>query len=621
MLRVCEAARPQLIAMDTQGTFSDPEEGPSGGWVLLEAEEVDKPPNDSVEELFDCSDSESFISDLVDNASVHQGNSLALYQEQNIRDTVQEIQKLKRKLVVTPEEVASLSPRLGKISISPRRKPSKVKKQLFPDDSGNLQDEIPSVNEELQVEATAPKGGELSVETLLKCSNRRSILCGKFKDCIGVSISELTRIYRSDKTCSYSWVCGIYCWSNQIDKKVEESAHISLQAHCEFFYVETYGPMILLLCEFKAAKSRETLLKLLTNLLNVRSEAMVCDPPRSRSMSAALFWYQKVLKKTGYSHGSLPDWIASQCLLDHQRKQEAPFDLSEMVQWALDNDYTDEHIIAFEYACLGNELPNAAAFLRSINQPKHVRDCVSMVNHYLKAQNMRMSMSRYIYLRCKDAGDTDDQWRAIVRFLRYEGVEFFNFMSALQSFLKLIPKKQCLVFCGPSNTGKSFFATSLIRFFKGKVISYANSTSQFWISPLHNAKLGLLDDATEQCWNYLDIFLRSGLDGNEVSIDLKHKNLVQMKLPPLLITSNVDVRTIDKYRHLCTRLRFFDFGREFPLDAGEPLYKIDNIAWASFFRRFWNHLILSDQEDSEEENGADSQRSFRVSSRSNSGPL
>lgn len=235
-----------------------------------------------------------------------------------------------------------------------------------------------------------------------------------------------------------------------------------------------------------------------------------------------------------------------------------------------------------------------------------------MVKFYTRAEIRMATMSEWIHKRCGavtpgEAGD----WKNIVCFLRYQRVEFANFLGTLKSFLRGEPKKSCIVFWGNPDSGKSMFAMSLISFLKGKVVTYANATSHFWLSPLLDAKIGLVDDVTHSCWQYFDVYLRGALDGNEVSIDSKHKNPAQVKMPPMLMTTNVNVKADNNYMYLHSRLQCFEISEPFPLDDnGTPLFKLNDQSWHSFFTRFWTHLDLSDQEDDGE-----TQQPLRISTR------
>lgn len=289
------------------------------------------------------------------------------------------------------------------------------------------------------------------------------------------------------------------------------------------------------------------------------------------------------------------------------------FSLSEMVQWAYDHDLTDEATIAYEYAILAEEDLNASSWLKSNCQAKIVKECATMCRYYKQAQMNEMSMSAWIYSRCHKVKETGN-WKPIVQFLRFQGIPFPIFCEAFKPFLKGIAKKNCLVIYGPPNTGKSMFCMSLLKFLAGKVISYVNSKSQFWLQPLASTKIALLDDATHPCWRYIDVYLRNMLDGNPVSIDCKHKAPQQVHCPPLLITTNINIAAEEQYRYLRSRTHLFEFSEEFPFDeAGKPIFEFNDANWKSFFERLWQQLDLSEQEE-EGDHGA-TKSTFRCHSR------
>lgn len=645
--------------MDNKG-IDDEMPGCSSWYIVQEAECIDdNVDEDEFNELFEKSDSS--CGSVIDDSNVEQGNSLALFRRQEEQESEQQLAQLKRKYLASPvrnEVDYQLSPRLAKVSLTAEGK-KKVKKSLFVTEDSGIQtsyeasgdlegSEAQVVNETVtsreneNCETGETEGEEqnqeseaeddidkedlnrvkneprLCVARILKAANRRALLLKTFRNVTGISFSEISREFKSDKTCSDKWVVAFY----DVSEEVAECANVSLKAHCEFFYLRHLHHFVLMLLQFKTGKSRETVQKLFKTLFNSKDEQLLSNPPKTSSVTCALYWYQRLGNKYGFRHGELPDWIHKQVLINHTQANEKPFELSQMVQWALDNNHVEEHDIAFEYASIGREDSNAAAFLKSNNQPKHVRDCSIMVKHFLRAQMNRMTMSEYVHRRCMSCPGEEDPnaWRDIVKFLRYEGVEFIPFLVALKYFFKKIPKKQCIVLCGPSNTGKSFFATSMIKFLGGRVISYANASSHFWLQPLADAKIGLLDDATLPCWRHLDINLRNALDGNPFSLDCKHRNLMQLCLPPLLITSNIDISKEDEFKYLATRVKVFCFNRPFPFDSkGAAAFKLETQNWRSFFRRFWEELEFEVQsEDEFSDDGEGSQSALKFYSKSDS---
>nr|AVI56944.1 early protein 1 [Canis familiaris papillomavirus 6] len=598
---------------DKKGTLEDVNE-----WVLVEAECSDV--DDTLEDLFDKS-TESDISDLVDNASVDQGNSLQLFQQQEQTESEEQLQQLKRKYFQSPEQKAllSLSPQLEAISISSRTS-KKAKKQLFGDDSGielshhEADDSVAEGEKQVETESedSSLKPGQNGAEALFRAKNKRAFMLAKFKDGFCVSFMDLVRVFKSDKTCSVDWVvCGLYL----IEERTE-AAKVLLQDYCEYIYFNQIGLVCLYLLSFKSQKSRETVQKLLTKLFDCKDDQLMLEPPKTRSTAVALFWYKKSMVSSVYTYGVLPDWIAKQTLLTHQFAGEKPFDLSRMVQWAYDNEYFEESEIAYYYACLAETDENAIAFLSSNNQAKHVRDCATMCRYYKRAEMQKMTMSHWIYQRCQ-AAKGEGSWKEIVKFLRHQTIEFISFLADFKKFLRGTPKKNCLVFWGPPNTGKSLFCMSLLNFLKGRVISFVNSRSQFWLQPLSDTKIGLLDDATRPCWDYFDTYLRNALDGNPISIDCKHKAPFQIKCPPLMVTTNVNVWGDERWKYLRSRISVFCFASQFPFDEdGSPGFVLNDKSWASFFERFWTHLELSDQEEEGED--GESQQGLRLFTRGTS---
>lgn len=605
------------------------EKGTDGDWFIVrEAECSDL--EESCEEL-DAS-TESEISDFIDNSDVAQGDSLQVFQQQEREQHERSLQLLKRKHLQSPKQSldSELSPRLSAISISPVKKSAKRRLFQQQNDSGvdlETQNEAENFNEDrlCQVEQNCstsdldcpPSGREEGVvnglaEDILRSSNRKATQLCKFKTMVNVSFTELTRCFKNDKTCASHWVVAVF---DVLEPLFEASKHL-LKDCCTYYNVGRWqndnSNVCVMLLSFKASKSRETTVKLMKNLFKVEDHQIMADPPRLRSTLAALYWFKTAFSSVVSTYGETPEWIRRQTLLGHQSAEELTFNFGEMVQWAYDNEYTDEASVAYEYARLAEENSNAAAWLNSNNQAKYVKDCVQMVRHYRTAEMRQMSMSAWIYRRSQKFGDKGD-WKPICQFLKYQGVEIPVFINTLKFLLKGTPKKNCLVICGPPNTGKSMFGLSLLRFMGGRVLSFANYKSQFWLQPLNSTKMALIDDATSHCWDYIDTYLRNALDGNEICVDMKHRTPIQIKCPPLIITSNIDVHDNDRWRYLRSRVSLFYFKNEMQFDEnGNPNYILSEINWKFFFKRLQTQLELS---DCEEEGDGESERPFKCTAR------
>lgn len=577
----------------------------SASWYMVqEAECIDS--LDTIDELFDGSTDGSDVSNLIDEVdNCNQGNSLALLNQQLTEDDNIAVAALKRKLVSSPvQSVADLSPRLLAVSISPQKPQSK--RRLF-GDSGIVEDEaensIEQVVETEEVgENSERNNNSLEAENsqLLNNANSKIILYTKCKEKYGVSFTDLTRPFKSNKTCSEQWVILVHA----IRPELLEASKVLLQQHCDFIETIIYDFTSLYLVYFKSAKNRETVQKLFFTMLNCGEQQIVCEPPRTRSVPVALFFYQKIYSNVCFKYGEFPDWIKKQTIVSHESATTADtFELCQMIQWCYDHNYTEESIIAYKYAQEADRDSNAAAFLKSNNQAKYVRDACHMVRHYKRQEMRELSMSEWIW-KCADECSETADWRIIPQFLKFQGVNFVSFLTVLRTFFKCIPKRQCVVFYGPPDTGKSYFCNSLCKFLRGKVISFMNRSSHFWLMPLIDAKIGYLDDATYPCWSYLDVNMRNALDGNEVCVDAKHKTPQQLKLPPMLVTTNVDVEKEPSLMYLKSRLQFFCFPNKLPFNAdGTLVYEITNATWKCFFSKLFTQIDLSPKEDLQDESG------------------
>ncbi|ANG08983.1 E1 [Human papillomavirus 191] len=590
-------------------------------WYFVEEAECNS--LDSVydlEELFDCSNS-SDISNLIDDCEeVDQGNSLELFNKQLTEDCNKAILDLKRKYM-SPSPNKSycadrdLSPRLQAVSLSSEKS---SKRRLFKDSGIDENEAEDTLEEQVAIgpennNGVGKNGGNKVIE-LLRSNNRRAVLLAKFKSLYGVSFHELIRPFKNDRSTCDNWVVVVYAAAEE----VIEGSKVLLEQHCEYFLLKNYDFMCLYLLSFHTGKCRDTVVKLMCRILNVEEMQLLCDPPKHRSTAAALYFYKCSFGNAAFSFGELPNWISKLTLVEHQTAATSDsFDFSEMVQWAYDHNYTEESCIAYEYAVLAQTDSNAAAWLNHNNQLKFVRDCAYMCKLYKRQEMKDMTMSQWIWKCCKRIEGEGD-WKVIPQFLKFQGVNFISFLTALKPFLKCTPKKNCILIFGDPDTGKSYFVYSFITFMQGKVVSLMNNRSHFWLQPLIEAKVGLMDDVTYTGWQYMDVHMRTALDGNWISVDSKHKAPQQMKLPPLLVTSNVNVHKEASLIYLQSRIQSFQFTKKMPVDDnGEPVYKITDVSWKYFFIKLAKQLELTP----EEEGNGETERTLRCSARCSVDPL
>ncbi|ADJ96342.1 E1 protein [Phocoena phocoena papillomavirus 1] len=612
---------------NTQGT--DPLEGGSGmdgGWVLLEATDVDGAGGDDDED--EDEDYGEDFTDFIDDCAKEfsEETHTSLFSQQQIEEDDRAVQALKRKFLESPKSKvdSELSPRLAAISLVQRT--GKAKKRLYRDqtqDSGHGNSEESGATE-VVVSTQVQKGGlqrvgqtpvvvrastQQAAESagsqedytgrvtqLLRSAQPRCALLGIFKELFACSFMDLTRCFKSDSTAGEDWVCfvgGVPC--SLADGVVDLMAPHVLYSHITSSTC-SLGIAVLMLVRWKTAKTRATVKKLLGSLLAVESGQMLLEPPRLRNPAAAMFWYKKAMCNSTVVTGETPQWILREVSIQDQVGEQCLFSLSDMVQWAYDNGIETESAAAYEYALLADEDKNADAFLRSNQQAKWVGDCMRMVRLYRRAEMNKMTMGQWIKHRSEKTHG-EGNWKEIFKFLKFQGIEITSFLTYFRLFLKGVPKKNCIAICGPPNTGKSLFGMSLIDFIDGRVISHCNSNSHFWLQPLTECKLALLDDATPPTWDYFDTYLRNLADGNPVSVDTKHRAPTQMKCPPLLITTNTDISQGDRWTYLKSRIKVFTFPEQMPLtEMGDPAFALTRQNWKSFFQRCWSSLGLEDPE-------------------------
>nr|WDS49663.1 MAG: E1 protein [Neophocaena asiaeorientalis asiaeorientalis papillomavirus 5] len=615
--------------MDTSpGT--NPLEGGSSDWVILEASEVGGSGDEDEDEDEDYGED---MVDFIDDSTTWQDAETQEYcrrlqMQQQREDDARAAQAVKRKFSDSPKSKVDcdLSPRLAAISLQDQQRRGRARRRLYKD-SGHgdsledaceeslvgRNDQVPEncglenvgVGEGAvtKMVGTGTQDSECegmsedyagSVTQLLQAGKQRTVMLGLFKNAFGCSFTDLTRSFKSGKTVNDAWTClivGVPC-------SLEGAITDLLKPSSTFLHVTTttckYGLLVLLLAQWKTGKCRDTVCNLLSGLLSVQKQQILCEPPKIRQPAAAMFWYKKALSRACSVTGDMPPWIIKQVSIQDQLADVCPFSLAEMIQWAYDNGHDSEEAIAYEYAMMADEDRNADAFLRSNCQAKYVTDCARMVKLYRRAEMRRMTMSQWLKHRC-GLIEGEGDWKQIMNFLKFQGVEIMAFLIDLRLFLKGRPKRNCLVFYGPPNTGKSLFAMSLLDMLGGKVISFVNSSSHFWLQPLADAKAGLLDDATATTWDYADTYLRNFFDGNPVSLDAKHRAPMQIVCPPLLITTNSDVMGNQKWQYLHSRIKVYQFLNELPLDSrGDPEFQLTKVNWKAFFTKCWSKLSLDE---------------------------
>ncbi|AHN65801.1 E1 [Pygoscelis adeliae papillomavirus 1] len=436
-----------------------------------------------------------------------------------------------------------------------------------------------------------PDEGNELLQRILAAKDARHAHLTIFKELYSLSYCDITRIYKSDKTQSHEWVCALIGCASVITEALMEC----LKAHTEFvlYDLNPNKNYALYYCGFTVSKSREGVRRCFKNF-NVQTDHMLIDPPNKRSTVAALFFQRLVV-----GHGDMPQWCTD--IIATGGAGGDGFKLSEMVQWALDNNICDEAQIAYHYAEAANTDTNAQLWLSSNSQAKYVRDCTTMVRHYKRGHMRATPMIEHIAVRMRDHVDQDDGegWKRIVLLLRYQHCGLQEFLLTLKYWLRGRPKKSTIAIIGVGDSGKTMFSMSLISFLEGRVLSYANSKSHFWLQPLADCKCAVIDDVTWPCWDYFNLYMRNALDGNDICIDCKYRAPMQLKCPPLILTSNYDPRGEgggETYKYLMSRMNFLCFNRVIPVCGVTPRFLIQAGDWRSFFLKYQQELGLDLQQ-------------------------
>lgn len=370
------------------------------GWFMVEAiVEHTTGTQISEDEEEEVEDSGYDMVDFIDDRHITQNSveAQALFNRQEADAHYATVQDLKRKYLGSPyvspiSNVANaveseISPRLDAIKLTTQ--PKKVKRRLFETreltDSGYGYSEVEAATQvekhgdpenggdgqerdtgrdiegegvehreaEAVDDSTREHADTSGILELLKCKDIRSTLHGKFKDCFGLSFVDLIRPFKSDRTTCADWVVAGFGIHHSIADAFQKLIEpLSLYAHIQWL-TNAWGMVLLVLIRFKVNKSRCTVARTLGTLLNIPENHMLIEPPKIQSGVAALYWFRTGISNASTVIGEAPEWITRQTVIEHSLA-DSQFKLTEMVQWAYDNDICEESEIAFEYAQRGD---------------------------------------------------------------------------------------------------------------------------------------------------------------------------------------------------------------------------------------------------------------------------
>ncbi|QKR71895.1 E1 [Wels catfish papillomavirus 1] len=260
-------------------------------------------------------------------------------------------------------------------------------------------------------------------------------------------------------------------------------------------------------------------------------------------------------------------------------ESDGKFNVQELFEWIEAHEPISLEILLCNYreeARQGNA--NAMLWLQQSSNITVAKKQYELWKATLKGRQMQIPLSSYIEQRIEEY--TGGESSKVERLLAKNGISPFDFLNAIRRWIHNHVKKSVVCFVGPGNCGKSMIADAMIEFLNGARLTWHES-NQFWKQGAIGKRFVMLDDVTPCCWKDLDARERRALDGGVVCINKKFCEPCEMKMPPMLLTSNYDVRGNSDFEYLCNRITFLTFNTPFkvtpkPEEIVEPK---DIAAW------------------------------------------
>lgn len=440
-------------------------------------------------------------------------------------------------------------------------------------------------------------------EILRQSKDKKVTMLGIFKKYSGFSVMQLLRPFKSDKTQSHDWIvvspdARIDYWNEFVYRQPEVQTYLytAVGIHCMYL-------------TFVNSKNRIGVKNFLQKGGMGPGTVTIIEPPNIRIMMNAVYW----MKSAHHGKGPMPQWVENFFDSAENACQDDKFDMATMVQWALDHKYQDVDSICYQYSLEASKNnANAKAWLGSTSMYKYACDCAKLARSMTKGRVCFMTMHEFIEFRL-NGWDTQGNSLNILKLLHMQGIMYVEFIDALKNLINKVPKKCCMAILGPPNTGKSMFCMSLIKFLDGRVLSFFAHRSHFWLAPLAETKIALIEDCTWPCWTYVDTYLRGALDGTSITIDQKNRDPRQIECPPILMTSNCNFMSGEgyggddgkRYPYLESRIKSFCFSKQISTKNRNPKIVVNPEDWADFFIKYKEPLGLryleEDQLEAEEE--------------------
>lgn len=208
----------------------------------------------------------------------------------------------------------------------------------------------------------------------------------------------------------------------------------------------------------------------------------------------------------------------------------------------------------------GNE--NAKAWIEMLGAYNHAQQCFKMWKASTRGREIQLSLLQFLTQRIEQFPEGNVS--QINALLGYQGINLYCFLATLRKWFAGKIKHSALVFVGPGNSGKSMFAEAFAIFMDGAILSISENNT-FWKQGILGKRMGFIDDVTMAQWRYLDSSERRMLDGGVIAINKKFSDAIEQKMPPLLLTTNYDIREIDSSFDIVTnRLTWISFPKPLP---------------------------------------------------------
>lgn len=280
------------------------------------------------------------------------------------------------------------------------------------------------------------------------------------------------------------------------------------------------------------------------------------------------------------------------------------FDMDQLIQFCEDHEPpTVERLICLYREEAKNGDTNAIAWRSATGCLQHAKNAFTLYESAEKGRVMGMTMPEYLDYRIqKFQGGNKMQ---VDKLLLYQGVLPQFFAQEFFEWTKGRIKRNTIVFVGKGDTGKSMMMDAIMQVLGGAFLSY-HQDNQHWKGPAIGKRFCCIDDITDYQWSRIDLTERRALDGGTVTINGKYRSQVETKFPPVMITTNYDLRENKNqlgqlnFEYLVNRLQWIKFDKVLIKKANGaaaiPVTPADFAAWLAHYETAWREAYQPDTE-------------------------